>query len=82
MIARHRGAASTAPAFDFDATLWLNSLSSIGGGYALMSDRRLAFVVNECDGEALTRVMAQIAGQPERQEAVKHAIERRRIGEA
>lgn len=65
----------------FDPRQWLNALASIGGGYALMSGRRLAFVVDECEGEALTSVMAQIIGQPERQEAIKAAIERRSFGE-
>ena len=65
----------------FDPTLWLNALTVIGGGYALMADRRLAFLVDECDGEALTGVMAQIVGRPERQDAIKFAIERRQMGE-
>lgn len=69
-------------ASDFNPGLWLSALTSIGGGYALMSGRKLAFVVDECDGEALTSVMAQIIGQPERQEAIKAAIERRQFGEA
>ncbi|MGJ3629837.1 hypothetical protein AB5I41_28940 [Sphingomonas sp. MMS24-JH45] len=38
-------------------------------------------MVDDCDGEALTSVMAQIVGQPERQEAIKTAIERRSFGE-
>ena len=67
---------------DFNPRLWLSALTLIGGGYALMSGRKLAFVVDECDGEALTSVMAQIIGQPERQEAIKAAIERRQFGEA
>lgn len=66
----------------FDPSLWLAALSAIGGGYALMADRRLAFVVQDCDGEALARVMAQITGSADRQEAVKNAIERRQAGEA
>ncbi len=66
----------------FDPALWLRALTSIGGGYALMSGRKLAFVVDDCDGEALTSVMAQIIGQPERQEAIKAAIEQRQFGEA
>jgi hypothetical protein len=73
------GAASAAPTFN--PKLWLQAFTTIGGGYALMADRRLAFLVDECDGEALTGVMAEIIGQPERQEAIKSAIERRQIGE-
>ncbi|MEH3099810.1 hypothetical protein [Sphingomonas adhaesiva] len=65
----------------FEPRLWLSALTAIGGGYALMSGRRLAFLVDDCDGEALTNVMAQIVGQPERQEAIKSAIERRNFGE-
>lgn len=65
----------------FNPALWLRAFTTIGGGYALMADRRLAFVVDECDGEMLTGVMAEIIGQPERQEAIKATIERRQVGE-
>lgn len=66
----------------FDPVGWLRTLTTIGGGYALVSGRKLAFLVDDCDGEALTSVMSQIVGQPERQEALKAAIERRQMGEA
>ena len=66
----------------FDPVAWLRTLTTIGGGYALVSGRKLAFLVDDCDGEALTSVMSQIVGQPERQEALKAAIERRQMGEA
>lgn len=66
---------------DFDPATWLRAFTAIGGGYALMSGRRLAFLVDECDAEDLTGVMAQIVGQPERQEAIKSAIERRSLGQ-
>lgn len=66
----------------FDPVTWLQALTTIGGGYALVSGRKLAFLVDDCDGEALTSVMAQIVGQPDRQEAIKIAIERRQMGEA
>lgn len=66
----------------FDPRLWLSALTEIGGGYALMSGRKLAFLVDECDGGDLTGVMAQLVGHPERQEQIKSAIERRQIGEA
>lgn len=84
MAMQHPGAelAPAPPQPGFDPSLWLGALTSIGGGYALMSGRRLAFLVDECPADELTGVMAQIVGQPERQEAVKHAIERRQVGEA
>lgn len=66
----------------FDVGLWLGALTEIGGGYALMADRKLAFLVNDCEGEALSSVMAQIVGQPDRQEALKHSIEQRQNGAA
>lgn len=65
----------------FDPSLWLAALSAIGGGYALMADRRLAFLVQGCDGDELTRVMSQIVGDTDRQEALKLAIEQRQVGE-
>lgn len=74
-----QGAAEAAPTFD--PGRWLEAFTGIGGGYALMSGRRLAFLVDECDAEDLTGIMAQIVGQPERQEAIKSAIERRSLGQ-
>jgi hypothetical protein len=65
----------------FDPRKWLQALTAIGGGYALTSGRKLAFVVNDCDGELLTSIMSQIVGQPERQDAIKVTIERRQNGE-
>lgn len=65
----------------FDPAIWLRALTEIGGGYALVADRRLAFLVDDCDGEALTSVMAQVVGQADRQEAIKLAIEGRQNGE-
>jgi hypothetical protein len=65
----------------FDPQLWLSAFAEIGGGYALMSGRRLAFLVDGCDGEPLTSVMAQIVGHPDRQEALKATIERRQSGD-
>lgn len=67
---------------DFDPRLWLSMLTSIGGGYALIADRRLALLVDGCDDDELAFVMSQVIGQPERQEAVKAAIEQRQFGEA
>jgi hypothetical protein len=66
----------------FDPLLWLRALTAIGGGYALMADRRLALLVDGCDDDELAGIMSQVIGQPERQEAIKWAIEQRQIGEA
>jgi hypothetical protein len=66
----------------FDPKAWLAALTSIGGGYALMSDRRLTFLVDECDGEDLAVVMSHLIGRPDRQDALKCAIEQRQNGEA
>lgn len=65
----------------FDPATWLSDLVQIGGGYALASGRKLWLVVDHCDYDDLTPVMAQIVGQPERQEAIKSAIERRSLGQ-
>jgi hypothetical protein len=35
----------------FDPRMWLAAIAALGGGYALMADRRLAFVVQDCGGE-------------------------------
>ena len=67
---------------DFDPRLWLSTLTAIGGGYALMADRRLTLMVDGCDDDDLAFVMSQVIGQPERQEAIKAAIEQRQFGEA
>lgn len=66
----------------FDPRMWLSAFAAMGGGYALMADRRLAFVVHDCDGDDLTRAMSQIVGNTERQEALKLVIEQRQAGEA
>ncbi len=65
----------------FDPRRWLSTFTAIGGGYALMADRRLTLLVDRCEGEELTSVMAQIVGHEDRQEAIKTAIEQRQIGE-
>jgi hypothetical protein len=70
------------PPAGFEPQRWLSALTTIGGGYALMSDRKLAFLVDGCDTDALAGVMGQIIGQPERQDAIKATIERRQCGEA
>jgi len=69
------------PPSTFSPATWLHSLVSIGGGYALASDKRLWLVVADCPADELTNVMAQVVGYPDRQEAVRTAIERRQNGE-
>lgn len=64
----------------FDPTVWLAALTEIGGGYALMSGRKLFLSVDHCDGDDLTGVMSQIVGHSDRQEAIKRAIEDRQNG--
>lgn len=76
----HQGAASAVPAFN--PRLWLDALTSIGGGYALGSDKRLFLLVDACPADELTGVMAQIVGNADRQDAVRHAITQHQIGEA
>ncbi len=66
---------------NFNPAAWLHALVSIGGGYALASDKRIWFVVAECPADELTSVMAQIVGHPDRQDAVRLTIERRQNGE-
>ncbi|MES3054566.1 hypothetical protein O6V14_02875 [Sphingomonas faeni] len=74
-----QAAARSAPTFDPAA--WLHALVSIGGGYALASDKRLWLVVADCPADELTDVMAQVVGHPDRQDAVRVTIERRQNGE-
>jgi len=65
----------------FDPAAWLHDLVSIGGGYALASDKRLWLVVADCPADELTDVMAQVVGYPDRQDAVRFTIERRQNGD-
>lgn len=65
----------------FDPSTWLSDLVQIGGGYALASSRKLWLVVDHCDHDDLTPVMAQIVGHPERVEALRTTIERRSLGQ-
>ena len=84
-LARARIPQSAEPALtadNFDPRLWLSVLTSIGGGYALMADRRLTLMVDGCDDDELASVMSQVIGQPKRQEAIKAAIEQRKFGGA
>lgn len=64
----------------FDPTVWLAALTDIGGGYALLSGRKLFLSVDKCDGDDLTGVLSQIVGHADRQEAIKRAIEDRQNG--
>jgi len=70
----------TAPPI-FDPRKWLAALTEIGGGYALVADRRLELLLGACDRKTLATVMLQVAGRPDREEAIKTAIERRQLGE-
>lgn len=65
----------------FDPRLWLAAFAQIGGAYVLMSDRKLALLIDDCEPDVLTPMMAQVVGHPERQDAIKAAIERRQIGD-
>jgi hypothetical protein len=65
----------------FSPAAWLHNLVHIGGGYALTTERKLWLVVEHCPSDELTPLMAQIVGNPDRVEAVRHIIERRQIGE-
>ena len=65
----------------FDPAAWLNALTSIGGGYALLADRRLCLLVDNCDATQLTRVMSHIVSQPDRRDAIRDLIEQRQNGE-
>ena len=78
MAGTNIGGASATPTFDPAA--WLDTLVAIGGGYALASGRKLWLVVRGCPTGELTPLMAQIVAQPDRQEAIKAAIERKQLG--
>lgn len=69
-----------AHARSFSPTAWLHNLVQIGGGYALTTERKLWLVVEHCPSDELEPLMAQIVGNPDRVEAVRHVIERRQIG--
>ncbi len=64
----------------FDPATWLTAMTQIGGGYALVSGRRLALMVDDCHPDDLTTVMSHLIGRPDRQEAIKAAIERKQLG--
>lgn len=79
MAGTKTGTAAAVPTFD--AAAWLNTLVAIGGGYALASGRKLWLVVRDCPTGELTPLMAQIVAKPDRQEAIKAAIERKQLGQ-
>lgn len=72
------GGAAALPSFD--APAWLASFVAIGGGYALASERKLWLVVEGCDADDLTPVMAEIVGHPDRAEAIRCTIEAQQNG--
>lgn len=75
-MATHPINTGAAPAAPFDPRAWLSALTTIGGGYALTTDRRLWLFVRDCPADALAPVMSHVIGQPDRHEAIKAAIER------
>ena len=82
-LQQHQGAASAAPTFPsaFSPTDWLDTFAALGGTYALMSDRRLALIVGRAMLDDLSAHMQQVASWPERQDALRDAIERRQAGD-
>lgn len=79
ILANTNGGASALHAFD--APAWLASFVAIGGGYALASERKLWLVVEGCEADDLTPVMAQIVGHPDRAETIRRTIEAQQNGE-
>ena len=65
----------------FDAAAWLATFTSLGGMYALGADRRLALVVYGPCALDLAAMVAEVAGQPDRQEALRVSIEQRQCAE-
>lgn len=78
-LANTTGSAAALPTFD--APAWLASFVAIGGGYALGSERKLWLVVEGCEADDLTPVMAQIVGHPDRAEAIRCTIEAQQTAE-
>lgn len=75
----------SAPADDneapFDARAWLAAFTDIGGGYAVISGRQVAFIVDSRDTRG-AGVIAQVTGRPGRLDEVRSFIELRQNGEA
>ena len=55
--------------------------TDIGGGYAVISGRQVAFIVDRKDNRA-ANVIAQVLGRPGRLDEVRSFIELRQNGEA
>ena len=70
---------SRAPSFD--ASQWLADFTALGGMYALGADRRLALVAYGPCAPDLAAMVAQIAGEPHKSEALRQAIEQRQCAE-
>lgn len=64
----------------FDPGAWLASFTAIGGGYALISGRKIAFIVDPTNDKAVS-VVAEVTGGSARLDAVRAMIERRQNGE-
>lgn len=65
----------------FDPAAWLVSFTAIGGGYALIAGRQVAFIIDPANTEAAS-VVSEAASFSGRLDAVRDMIERRQNGEA
>ena len=65
----------------FDPAAWLASFTAIGGGYALIAGRRVAFIIDPANTEA-ANVVSEATGFAGRLDAVREMIERRQNREA
>ncbi|SFR97727.1 hypothetical protein [Sphingomonas jatrophae] len=72
----------TAPVAPFHPSAWLTAFEQIGGSYALGAGQTLYLFVSNCTDADLATVMRHIIGRPERRDAIKAAIEAKRMGEA
>lgn len=64
----------------FDPAAWLTSFTAAGGGYALVSGRRIVFIADPANKEAAT-VIAEVTGGASKLDAVRAVIQRRQNGE-
>jgi hypothetical protein len=71
-----------ASALSFDARLWLDTFTTLGGGYVVYGERKIAFLVAGICALDLAMMMRVIAGRPERLEALKDAVEHHLVREA
>lgn len=65
----------------FDPAAWLASFTAIGGGYALIAGRPVAFIIDPANTEAAS-VVSEAASYSGRLDAVRDMIERRQSREA